>query len=100
MPGPDHKASLEPKELKEMITSIRNVEVSLGDGIKKPSPSEIKNITVARKSIVAKTNIKKGEVFTTENITVKRPGDGISPMEWYRILGSVAERDYCMDDKI
>jgi N,N'-diacetyllegionaminate synthase len=94
MPGPDHKASLEPHELKTMVTAIRNIEKALGDGIKKPTPSELKNMHVARKSIIARRDIKKGEIFTTENITVKRPGSGISPMRWYEILGTVAQKDY------
>jgi len=100
MPGPDHKASLEPQELKAMITGIRNVEKALGNGIKKPSPSELKNKPIARKSIVAKRDIKKGEIFTEENIIVKRPGTGISPMRWYEILGTKAQRDYNADELI
>lgn len=100
MPGPDHKASLEPHELKAMITAIRNVEKALGIGIKKPSPSELKNKPIARKSIVAKRDIKKGEIFTPENITVKRPGTGISPMRWYEVLGKQAQRDYKEDELI
>ncbi|GER94591.1 N-acetylneuraminate synthase [hot springs metagenome] len=100
MPGPDHKASLEPNELKAMINAIRNVEKALGTGIKKPSKSELKNIDIVRKSIVAKKDIKKGEVFSEENITVKRPGNGISPMRWYEILGTVAKRNYKEDEKI
>jgi N,N'-diacetyllegionaminate synthase len=98
--GPDHKASLEPKELKEMVENIRRVEAALGTGIKKPAPSEIKNMAIARKSIVAKTKIKKGEIYTTENITTKRPGSGISPMRWHEILGSRANRDYEEDELI
>ncbi len=100
MPGPDHKASLEPHELKAMVTAIRNIEKALGDGIKKPTPSELKNIHVARKSIIARRDIKKGEIFTIENITVKRPGTGISPMRWYEVLGTVAQRDYKEDEII
>lgn len=100
MPGPDHKASLEPEELKAMITAIRNIEKALGDGIKKPSPSELKNKPIARKSIVAKRDIRKGEIFTEENITIKRPGTGISPMRWYEILGTKAQRDYKEDELI
>jgi N,N'-diacetyllegionaminate synthase len=100
MPGPDHKASLEPHELKSMIMAIRNVEKALGDGIKKPSPSELKNKPIARKSIVAKSDIKKGEIYTEENITVKRPGTGISPMRWYEVLGTQAQRDYKEDELI
>jgi N,N'-diacetyllegionaminate synthase len=100
LPGPDHKASLEPDELKTMITAIRNIEKALGNGIKKPSPSELKNRPIARKSIVAKKKIRKGEVFTEENITVKRPGTGITPMRWYEFIGKVAERDYEEDELI
>jgi N,N'-diacetyllegionaminate synthase len=100
MEGPDHKASLEPHELKAMIDAIRNIEKSLGNGIKKPSKSELKNKDIARKSIVAKREIKKGEIFTEDNITVKRPGNGISPMRWYEVLGKVASRDYKEDELI
>lgn len=100
MEGPDHKASLEPHELKAMIDAIRNIEKSLGDGIKKPSKSELKNKDIARKSIVAKKEIKKGEIFTEDNITVKRPGNGISPMRWYEVLGKVALKDYKEDELI
>jgi N,N'-diacetyllegionaminate synthase len=100
MEGPDHKASLEPHELKAMIDAIRNIEKALGNGIKKPSKSEIKNRDIVRKSIVAKREIKKGEIFTEDNITVKRPGTGISPMRWYEVLGKVASRDYKEDELI
>ena len=100
MPGPDHKASLEPEELKLMVTSIRNIEKALGDGIKKVSKSEKKNIEIARKSITAKKMIKKGETFTTDNITCKRPGNGISPMEWYNVLGQKAIKDFKEDELI
>lgn len=100
MEGPDHKASLEPQELAQMVCAIRNIEQALGDGEKKPSPSERKNITVARKSIVAKRKISKGEVFTEENLCVKRPGDGINPMRWFEILGTVADRCYEEDEQI
>ncbi|HIE15436.1 MAG TPA: N-acetylneuraminate synthase [Bacteroidales bacterium] len=100
MKGPDHKASLEPDELEAMIKAIRNIELAMGNGIKKPSPSEIKNIPIARKSIVAKCDIKKGEIFTKENITVKRPGTGISPMQWNKILGNKAIKDFNKDDLI
>ena len=100
MEGPDHKASLEPDELAEMVRAIRHVEMALGTGIKTPSPSEKKNIAVARKSIVAKKQIKKGETFTEENLTVKRPGSGISPMKWNEILGTRAGRDYEEDELI
>jgi len=100
MEGPDHKASLEPHELKAMIDAIVNIEKALGNGIKKPSKSELKNKDIARKSIVAKREIKKGEIFTEDNITVKRPGNGISPMRWYEVLGKVASRDYKEDELI
>lgn len=100
MEGPDHKASLEPQELAQMVCAIRNIEQALGDGEKKPSPSERKNIPVARKSIVAKRKISKGEVFTEENLCVKRPGDGINPMRWFEILGTVADRCYEEDEQI
>ena len=100
MEGPDHKASLEPDELAAMVTSIRNIEKALGSLDKTPSLSEIKNKAVARKSIVAKFDIKAGEKFTEENITVKRPGTGISPMRWYDILGNSAIRDFHEDELI
>lgn len=100
MIGPDHKASLEPAELKRMVESIRNIELSLGDGIKRVSKSELKNVDVARKSIVAKTNIFKGDVFTDENITTKRPGNGISPMRWNDIIGKKAKKNFLIDDLI
>ena len=99
--GPDHKASLEPQELKSMIKAIRNIEKALGDGIKKPSKSEIKNIHIARKYIVAKRYIKKGETFSEENLTVKRTGkEGISPMRWKEIVGMKAPRDFKKDEMI
>lgn len=100
MEGPDHKASLEPEELKEMVLAIRNIESALGSSDKKPVASEQKNIAVARKSIVAKKLIKKGETFTEENITVKRPGNGISPMQWFQVLGQAALRDFEEDELI
>ncbi len=100
MDGPDHKASLEPHELKAMVDAIRNIEVALGTGIKEPAQSEIKNMNIARKSIIAKCDIKAGEVFTEDNLTVKRPGDGISPMKWYDVLGKVAIRDFVEDELI
>lgn len=100
MPGPDHKASLEPHELKQMVRSIRNIEKALGSGEKKPSASEIKNIDIARKSIVAKKNIKKGELLTEENLYIKRPGNGISPMYWYDVLGTNAVKDFAEDELI
>lgn len=100
MQGPDHKASLEPYELKKMVKSIRNVESALGDGIKRLAESEKKNISIARKSIIAKRDIKKGEIFTQENLTVKRPGNGISPMKWFEILGQEAIKDFKEDELI
>ena len=100
LPGPDHAASLEPDELKEMVKAIRNIEKAMGNGVKKPSPSEIKNMPIARKSIVAKMTIKKGELFTKENLTVKRPGTGISPMEWDIVIGKISTCDYLADDLI
>ncbi len=100
MEGPDHKASLEPLELKAMVKAIRNIELALGDGIKKPSPSETPNIIVARKSIVASQEILKGEPFTEDNLTVKRPGNGISPMKWNQVIGTIAEKNYTKDELI
>lgn len=101
LPGPDHKASLEPDELKAMVEAIRNIEKAIaGSGLKEPSASEIKNKPIARRSIVAKTTIKKGSVFTEENITVKRPGTGISPMKWNEVLGQTAMRDFEEDELI
>ena len=100
MEGPDHKASLEPEELKEMVRAVRNIEKALGDGMKRPSPSEMKNRDVARKSIVARRAIRKGEVFTEENLTAKRPGSGISPMRWKDVIGLTADRDYAQDEMI
>lgn len=100
MEGPDHKASLEPDELKCMIQSIRNVEQAMGTGIKEPTNSEYKNILVARKSIVARKQIQAGESFTEENITTKRPGDGMSPMRWNEVIGKTASREYGVDEKI
>ncbi len=100
MPGPDHAASLEPSELKSMVSSIRNIEIAMGSRTKEISASERKNITAARKSIVASCLIKKGEIFTEENICTKRPGTGISPMQWEEVIGRVALRDYHPDDLI
>ena len=94
MEGPDHKASIEPDELKQMVDMIRHVEVAVGDGVKKVSPSELKNQDIARKSIIAKTAIKTGDVFTEENVTTKRPGNGINPMRWFELLGKKAKHDY------
>ena len=100
LPGPDHKASLEPAELKEMVRSIRNIEEALGDGVKRVMPSEIMNRAIARKSIVATRPISAGQVFTEENLTTKRPGTGISPMLWDSVMGSQARRDYVTDELI
>ena len=101
LPGPDHKASLEPNELKAMISAIRNIEKAIGgSGLKEVSKSEEKNKPIARKSIVAATNIKKGDIFTPENLTVKRPGTGISPMQWDEVIGKEAKRDFQEDDLI
>lgn len=100
LPGPDHAASLEPDELKKMINVIRNIEKAMGDGLKKPSSSEIKNMPIARKSIVAKKSIKKGELFSEENLTVKRPGTGISPMEWDSIIVLESKKGFNKDDLI
>jgi N,N'-diacetyllegionaminate synthase len=100
MEGPDHIASLEPNELKAMVSAIRNVELALGSAEKKPAESEKKNIVIARKSIIAKCNIKEGEIFTENNLTVKRPGNGISPMRWGDVIGQPAMRDFEEDELI
>lgn len=100
MEGPDHKASLEPSELKEMVSAIRNIEKALGSGHKQVSESERRNIAVARKSIVAARDIKKGEILTEENLAVKRPGTGISPMRWNDVLGTIAIRDFKEEELI
>lgn len=100
LPGPDHKASLEPEELKAMVVAIRNIEVALGDGIKQLTPSEARNKPIARKSLVASQAIKAGEVFSTQNVTTKRPGTGISPMRWDEIIGGTASRDFAADELI
>jgi N,N'-diacetyllegionaminate synthase len=100
MEGPDHKASLEPDELKAMVKAIRNIELALGSCVKKPSKSEIPNMQIARKSIVAKIDIKKGEILTEEKITIKRPGNGINPMRWDEIVGTIAQKDYSEDELI
>ena len=100
MEGPDHKASLEPEELKAMVQAIRNIEKALGSFEKKPSPSETPNIIVARKSIVASRAIKKGETFSQNNLNVKRPAGGLNPMKWDEVLGSLAQRDYKPDEMI
>lgn len=100
MAGPDHRASLEPVELKQLVGAIRNIEAALGNGIKKPSNSEIKNISIVRKSIVAVSDIKKGSRFSKNNITVKRPGFGLSPMLWDKVIGRLASQDFKTDDLI
>ena len=100
MEGPDHRASLEPEELKQMVRSIRNIERAMGSGKKQPSPSEQKNISIARKSIVAKRKIKQGEQLTEDNLYIKRPGNGISPMRWYEIIGTAAVKDFEEDELI
>lgn len=101
LPGPDHKASLEPNELKAMVSAIRNIEKAIGgSGLKEVSKSEEKNKPIARKSIVASTDIKKGNIFTPENLTVKRPGSGISPMQWDEVIGKEAKRDFQEDELI
>jgi N,N'-diacetyllegionaminate synthase len=99
-PGPDHKASLEPLELKSMIDGIRAVEIALGDGIKRVMPSENANLGIARKSIMASKQINAGEIFTEVNLTTKRPGTGISPMDWNKLIGRAANRDYLADEFI
>lgn len=100
LPGPDHKASLEPDELKQMVRSIREVELALGSPIKQPAASELRNRPVARKSLVADREIRKGEPFTQDNLAVKRPGDGLSPIRYWEWLGKIADRDYQRDDKV
>ena len=100
LPGPDHQASLEPKELKDMIFAIRNIEIAMGDGVKDLSPSEVKNQPVIRKSLVALKAIEAGELFTNQNVTTKRPGTGISPMRWDEFIGKTAQKNYKEDDLI
>jgi N,N'-diacetyllegionaminate synthase len=101
LPGPDHRASLEPNELKEMVKAIRNIEVAIsGSGIKEPSPSEMKNKATGRKSIVAIANISSGELLNENNISIKRPGTGISPMKWHNVIGSKAIRNFKEDELI
>ena len=100
LPGPDHQASLEPAELSAMVAAIRNIEVALGDGVKRLTPSEARNKLIARKSLVASRPIKAGEIFTSENLTTKRPGTGISPMRWDEFLGNKAQRDFAADELI
>ena len=98
MEGPDHKASLEPNELKSMVKAIRNIEVALGSSLKKPSKSEIPNLAIVRKSIFAKTKIKQGDILSNNNITIKRPGNGMSPMRWDEIVGTNATKNYNEDE--
>jgi len=100
LPGPDHQASLEPDELKAMVQAIRNIEKALGNGIKRPSPSELINKPIVRKSLIAATSIRKGESFTTKNLVVKRPGTGISPMRWDEVIGRSAIRDFEAEELI
>jgi N,N'-diacetyllegionaminate synthase len=100
LPGPDHKASLEPEELKAMVKAIRNIELALGDGIKRLTPSEARNKPVARKSLVASQVIKAGEAFSAQNITTKRPGTGVSPMRWDDVIGRASSRDFVADELI
>jgi len=100
LPGPDHKASLEPDEFAAMVRAIRNIEQAMGHGIKRPSPSEAKNKPIARKSLVAARPIHAGESFTPDNVTSKRPGTGISPMRWDEVMGRVAVRDFMADELI
>ena len=98
--GPDHKSSLEPKELKEMVKAIRNIELALGDGVKQMMPSEKSNRAIVRKSLVAIKEIKSGDVFSLDNVAAKRPGNGISPMNWNKIVGKKSKRNYLVDDLI
>jgi N-acetylneuraminate synthase len=101
LPGPDHRASLEPGEFAQMVRAIRNIEQAIsGDGLKRPSPSEAKNRPIARKSIVAARDIARGETFSVENLTTKRPGNGISPMRWDDVIGRSAARDFATDELI
>lgn len=100
LPGPDHRASLEPDELRAMVTAVRNIECAMGDGIKRPTFSELRNRDVARKSLVAAKPIAKGECFTADNLTSKRPGTGVSPMRWDEVIGQVARRDFSVDEAI
>ena len=100
LPGPDHKASLEPTELDALVKAIRNVETALGNGVKCPTPSEIKNRPIARKSLVAAVPIARGEAFSMQNMTAKRPGTGMSPMRWDEVLGRLAQRDYSANEQI
>ena len=98
--GPDHKASLEPNELSELVSSIRNIEIAIGSGRKEPTPSELINLEVCRKSIMARHEIRAGEIFTESNIVAKRPGGGLSPMKWNEVIGTQSNRDYQSDEMI
>jgi sialic acid synthase SpsE len=98
LPGPDHRASIEPDQLKAMVSSIRNIELALGDGIKIPKPVEEKNKLVARKSLVAVRPIRAGELFSSDNVAAKRPGTGLSPMCWDSVIGTTARRDFAEDE--
>ena len=98
--GPDHKSSLEPQELNKLVRSIKNIELAFGNPDKKPSESEMENIVATRKSIVASKNIKKGDIFSEKNLTTKRPGNGLSPMKWREIIGTIATQNYDPDDLI
>jgi N,N'-diacetyllegionaminate synthase len=100
LPGPDHRASLEPSELAALISALRKMEVALGDGVKAPTASELGNIQIARRSIVARTSIRLGEFFSESNLTTKRPGSGISPMQWNKLIGQRSLRDYLPDELI
>jgi len=100
LPGPDQKASIEPAEFASMVSAIRNIEKALGDGIKRPSPSELKNKAIVRKSIVASRLIRAGEAFSQDNITAKRPGTGLSPMRWDELIGKKANRNFEADELI
>jgi N,N'-diacetyllegionaminate synthase len=100
LPGPDHRASLEPKEFANMVSAIRNIELAMGDGVKRPSQSEIKNKPIARKSLVAAKAISAGELFTPDNVTAKRPGTGISPIRWNEVMGKSSSRAFLVDEQI
>jgi N,N'-diacetyllegionaminate synthase len=98
--GPDHKTSLSPSELRKMIKYVRNIEIALGSATKKITKGELENLNVARKSIIALKQIKKGEIFSKNNLTVKRPGNGISPMKWYTVLGKKSKYEFKKDEII
>ena len=98
--GPDHKASITPDDFKRMVQGIRKIEIALGSEVKEPTQSELKNREIARKSIVANKNIFKGEKFTKDNLSVKRPGTGLTPMKWYEVLGTVAKKDFKENEMI